>query len=154
MSPSLKKLNRKQVLKRFMRLYSVWAFAFAILFISAVKLVISNKLNEPQLYAVISMPSLPLLGVFYSFRQFLKDGDEMYTRVFVSALLWGLAALMILLIPWAFMDVMSSNLPTFRPFYLANLFLLVFSSKLMHGHWKIGLFSKTKDYDPWREPKA
>ena len=150
MNTTVKKPNLKQAQKRYVKTIIGWGCSFFILFIIAVKLVIADKLN---IYVVVPMLALPLLGVIFALRRFLKDGDEMQKRVLVEALLWGLSVLMMIIIPWGYMEVMTPKLPRFPLFFLGNVFMLVFLGKLMHGHWKTGMFSKTQDYDPWREPK-
>jgi len=103
----------------------------------AVKLVIAETISNPLLTAVILMPALPLIGGLFVFRKLLQVCDEMHKQTLMKALLQGLSAILIILIPWGFMDIIVPNMPRLRPAYLINLFVLVYSVSLVHGHWNI-----------------
>lgn len=105
-------------------------------------------------YSLIICPAVPVLMLLFLFRRFLKLTDELHRNIIVRGLLWGLSAMMLIIIPWGFLELMRPDMPSLSAFYLLQIFAIVGASGILYGHLRSGAYSKSQDFNPWREPKS
>ena len=147
------KTRQKFVLKFLAYYFATLGLLLGACFMNVKYLGAENQ-NSFMEFCLLIGPAVPVFLFLMLLRWLLISTDELHRNTIIKGLLWGLCSLMLIIIPWGTLELMRPDMPNLRAFYLLQIFIICAASGMMYGHWKSGAFFKTREYDPWREPKA